>query len=224
MKKHLIKKKPENKLLVYTHRIILGVLITIFIYEFVFIYNKDNFNFLSFEQVNLFFNILYYLFCVIKELNKEDTKKSFQQYFHFCFSLSSSIPFIYLVIYLLNNNEDLKMNTSFYYISFLICPIVLNCLETLIIKRYKPSYINPIFIIIFLIFYHGLIHFFGKMGMDIGDFPSELLEQFKFILQLGILAMIGSLCGCWVYKVITKPKIKKINLESDADSNELSEE
>ena len=224
MKEHLINKKPENKMLAYTHRIILGVLITIFIYEFVFMYNKDNFNFLSFEQINLFFNIFYYLFCVIKELNKKDTKKSFHQYFHFCFSLSASIPFIYLVIYLLNSNEEIKMELSILYISFLITPIVSNCLETLIIKRYKPSYIHPIFIVIFLIFYHGLIHFLGKMGMDIGDFPSELLEQFKFVLQLGFFALLGTLGGWWLYKVMTKPRIKKINLESDADSNELSEE
>ena len=225
MKEHLIKKKPENKILSYTHRIILGVLITIFIYEFVFIYNKEQFNFLTFEQINLFFNILYYLLCVIKELNQKETKKSYHQYFHLCFSLSASVPFLYLIIYLFsNNNDESKGENSIIYIAFLVSPIIGNILETLIIKRYKPEYINPIMIIAFLIAYHGLIHFLGKMGMDIGDFPAESLQQFMFVVRLCIYTMIGSFAGWWLYKIMTKPKIKKINLESSVDSSELSEE
>ena len=97
-------------------------------------------------------------------------------------------------------------------------------METLIIKRYKPEYINPILIIAFLIAYHGLIHFLGKMGMDIGDFPAENLQQFMFVVKLCIYTTIGSFCGWWLYKVMTKPKIKKINLESSVDSSELSED
>ena len=225
MKEHLINKKEENKILSYTHRIILGVLISIFIYEFVFNYQKEKFNYLSYEQMNLFFNIFYYLLCVIKEINKKETKKLYHKYFHLCFSLSASIPILSFVIYLLNNSEDIKNDdTSMLKISFLVSPIISNILETLIIKRYKPAYINPIIIILLLISYYSLIHFLGKMGMDIGDFVSERLSEIKFIMQLCLFSLIGTFAGWWFYKFITKPKIKKINLDSSADSNELSEE
>ena len=224
MKEHLIKKKEENKILSYTHRIILGVLISIFIYEFVFTYNKEKFNFISYEQITLFLNIFYYLFCVLKELNKKETKKLYHKYFHLCFSLSTSIPVLYLVIYILNINEEIKKDISILYISFLISPLISNILETLIIKRYKPSYIHPITIILFLMAYYSLIHFLGKMGMDIGNFSAENLSEIKFIIQLFIFSLIGTFFGCWLYKFMTKPTIKKINLDSSADSNELSEE
>ena len=224
MKEHLIKKKEENKILSYTHRIILGVLISIFIYEFVFKYNKEKFNFLSYEQINLFLNIFYYLICVLKELNKKETKKLYHKYFHLCFSLSTSIPIIYLALYILNISEDVNKDISLLNISFLISPLISNILETLIIKRYKPSYIHPIIIILMLIVYFSVIHFFGKMGMDIGNFSSERLSEIKFIIQLFIFSIIGTFFGWWFYKFITKPTIKKINLDSSADSNELSEE
>ena len=226
MKENLIKKKPEKKILYYTHRIILGVLISIFIYELAFIYSEEKFNFLTFEQVSLFMNILYYLLCVIKELNNNDTKKSYHQYFHLCFSLSASVPFLSLIIYLFSevNYESKGENSIIYTIIFLVFPIIANILETLIIKRYKPEYINPLILTGFLIAYHGMIHFFGKMGMDIGDFPAENLQQFMFVARLYLSTTIGSFIGWWIYKVMTKPKIKKINLDSSADSSELSEE
>ena len=226
MKENLIKKKPEKKILYYTHRIILGVLISIFIYELAFIYSKEKFNFLTFEQVSLFMNILYYLLCVIKELNNNDTKKSYHQYFHLCFSLSASVPFLSLIIYLFSevNYESKGENSIIYTIIFLVFPIIANILETLIIKRYKPEYINPIMLFAFLMAYHGLIHFLGKMGMDIGNFSAENLQQFMLVVKLFIYTTIGSFIGWWIYKVMTKPKIKKINLDSSADSSELSEE
>ena len=224
MKEHLINKKEENKILSYTHRIILGVLISILIYEFAFTCNKEKFNFLSYEQINLFLNIVYYLLCVIKELNKKETKKLYHKYFHLCFSLSASIPILYFVIYLLNNNEDIKTDESVLYISFLVSPIISNILETLIIKRYKPAYINPMAIILFLISYYSLIHFLGKMGIDIADFEAERLAEIKFVMKLCLFSLIGTFVGWWFFKFITKPKIKKINLDSSADSNELSEE
>ena len=224
MKEHLINKKEENKILSYTHRIILGGLLSIFIYEFAFTYNKEKFNFLSYEQINLFLNIFYYLLCVIKEINKKETKKFYHKYFHLCFSLSASIPILYFVVYLLNNNEDIETDTSILYISFLVSPIISNSLETLIIKRYKPTYINPIAIILFLISYYSLIHFLGKMGMDISNFEAERIAEIKFVMQLCLFSLIGAFAGWWLYKYITKPKIKKINLDNSADSNELSEE
>ena len=224
MKEHLINKKEENKILSYTHRIILGILLLIFVSDVVFKYNKDKFNFLDYGQINLFFNIFYYLLCVMKELNKMETKKLYHKYFHLCFSLSSSIPILFLIVYLINNSQELKTDTSILNILFLFIPIISNILETLIIKRYKPAYINPITIILLLIGYYSLIHFLGKMGMDIGDFDSERLTEIKFIIQLFIFSLIGTFFGWWLYKLITKPKIKKINLDSSADSNELSEE
>ena len=226
MKEHLIKQKHENKILSYTHRIILGVLIAIFIYEFVFIYSKEKYNFLTFEQVNLFINILYYLLCVIKELNKKDTKKLYQKYFHLCFSLSASVPFVSFIIYLVSsdNNESKDESSTIYNIVFLISPIIANVLETLIIKRYKPEYLNPTMLFAFLMAYHGLIHFLGKMGMDIGNFSAENLKQFMVVVKLFIYTIIGSFAGWWFYKVMTKPKIKKINLGTSTDTNELSDD
>ena len=226
MKEHLINKKKENKILSYTHRIILGVLITILLYDFAFKYNKEKFNFLSFEQINLFLNIIYYFLCVINEINKKETKKLYHKYFHLCFSLSGSIPIIFFIIYILNNSEDLKTDISILNICFLMAPIIFNILETLIIKRYKPSYISPALIIIILLCYNALIYFLGRMGMDIGYFISESLKEIDFIMQLFVFSIIGTFGGWWLYKFMTKPKIKKINLDSSdsADSNELSEE
>ena len=223
MKQHLINKKRENKILSYTHRIILGVLLSIFIYELVFRYKKYKFNFFSYEQINLFLNIFYYFLCVIKEYNQKETKKLYQKYFHLCFSISASIPFLYF-INLLNDSKELKVDISLIYISFLISPIISNILETLIIKRYKPEYISLIIIILFLILYYSLIHFFGNIGMDIGYFNSKNLIEIKFIVKLFTFSLIGSYGGWWLYKYITKPKIKKINLDSSVDSNDLSEE
>ena len=40
-----------------------------------------------------------------------------------------------------------------------------------------------------------------------------------------LLYLIGTFAGWWLYKMITKPRIKKIRLESNSvDSSELSEE
>ena len=60
--------------------------------------------------------------------------------------------------------------------------------------------------------------------MDIDDFQSNLLMEIKFIIQLCIFTLIGTFAGWWFYKFLTKPKIKKINIGSNASSSELSEE
>jgi hypothetical protein len=224
MKEHLIKKKKDNKFLTYTHRIILGALITILIYEFIFKYKKEKYFFLSFEQINLYINIIYYLLCVVYELNKKETKKLFHRFFHFCFSLSVSTPITFLVIYFSVNNEDIQANSSMISISFLLTPMISNILETLIIKRYKPAYINFLFIIIFFLSYYGMIHFLGRMEMDIGFCISEQLKEATFVIQLFMFSLIGAFGGWYIYKSVTKPKIKKINIDSSVDSNEMSEE
>ena len=230
MKEHLIKKKSENRISIISHRIILGVLFLILIYEIILQYSKDKFNFFSFNQINLYLNILYYLLCFIKDLNKEDTKKAFHLFFHFCFSLSASQPFIYLFLYLININENIKTeekeekDITYTSIGLLISPIILNILETLIIKRYRPAYINPIFLLLFILIYFSFIHFLGKMGMDIGKLESDYLSDFKFIIPLSIFTLIGVFAGWWLYKFITKPRVTKIKLESNVDSSELSEE
>ena len=230
MKQHLIKKKSENRISIIAHRIILGVLIAILIYEIILKYNKDKFNFFSFIQINLYLNILYYFLCFLKDLNKKDTKKSFHLFFHFCFSISASQPFIYLILYIMNIEENRKAEekkdseVTYTSIVLLISPIILNILETLIIKRYRPAYINPVFLLLFIIIYFSFIHFLGKMGMDISELNSDLLSEFKFIVLLGVFTSIGVFAGWWLYKFITKPRVKKIQLENKVDSSELSEE
>lgn len=224
MKEHLIKKKSENTLSIISHRIILGVLILILIYEITFFYDKNKYNFFSFNQISLYLNILYYFLCFIREINKKDSKKAYHLFFHFCFSISASLPFIYLVLKIINLSQNIKTETSLISIALLISPILLNIFETLIIKRYRPSYINPFFLILFIILYYSFIHFLGKMGMDIDDFQSNLLMEIKFIIQLCIFTLIGTFAGWWFYKFLTKPKIKKINIGSNASSSELSEE
>lgn len=227
MKEHLIKKKSENRLSIISHRIILVVLFSILVYEIIFHYNKEKFNFISFNQINLYLNILYYLLCFIRELNKKDCKNSYQLFFHFCFSLSASLPVIYIFLDIMDSNEDLKeekTDTSYISICLLVSPILLNVFETLIIKRYRPAYINPFFIILFLVFYYTFIHFLGRMGMDIGELEGSKLVEINFIIPLCIFTLLGTFAGWWLYKMITKPKIKKIRIESNVDSSELSEE
>ncbi len=228
MKEHLIKKKAENRISIISHRIILGVLFLILIFEIVLHYKKDKFYFFSFNQINLYLNIVYYLLCFIKELNKKETKNCFQVFFHFCFSLSASLPVIYIFLDIMDSNEDLKeekTDTSYISIGLLISPILLNIFETLIIKRYRPAYVSPLFLILFLILYYALIYFYGRMGMDIGELEANKLAEIKFIMLLCFFNLIGTFAGWWLYKMITKPRIKKIRLESNSvDSSELSEE
>lgn len=240
MKEHLIKKNSKNKFLIISHRIILGVLFVILIYEVIFHYDKNKYNFLSFNQINLYLNILYYFLCFLREFNNKDTKKAYQLYFHFCFSLSSSLPIIYLVNKFVDFKNEIKTEketkketeklteneSSYMSIILLISPIILNILETLIIKRYRPAYINPFFLTLFIILYYSLIHLLGKIGMDIGDFKSSHLVEIKFVIILCVSTLIGTFIGWWLYKFLTKPKAKKINMEDNASVSvsELSEE
>ena len=223
MKEHLINQKKENKLLAYIHKIILGALIAIILYNLAFKYRKGNYNFFSLEEINIFLNLAYYLLCTIKEINQKDIKKLYQRYFHLCFSISASVPFLFFTNILLNSNNNLPLDTSIINIALLLSPFVLNIMETIIIKRFKPLYLHIVFLLVGIITYYFIIFFFGKMGMNIGDFASERLSEIKFIIQLCIFTIIGACGGWWIYKFLTKPKIKKIDLNSSA-SSELSEE
>ena len=109
-------------------------------------------------------------------------------------------------------------------IAVIISPFILNIMETLIIKRFKPLYMNLFFLLALIIGYYIIIHFFGKMGMNIGVFASERLSEIKFIIRLGIFTIMGALIGWAFYKFLTKPKIRKINLNSSVESSDLSEE
>ena len=60
--------------------------------------------------------------------------------------------------------------------------------------------------------------------MDIGELETDILSEFRFIVPLGVFTLIGVFAGWWLYKFITKPRIKKIKLENKVDSSELSEE
>ena len=224
MKEHLINKKKESKILSYIHKIILAALISILLYNFAFKYKKDNYNFLNLEEINIYINFVYYILCIIKETNKKDIKKLYQKYFHLCFSISASIPFLFFTTYLLSSNENFSIDISLMNIAVKISPFILNIMETLIIKRFKPLYLNLVFLLLIIIGYYIIIHFFGKMGMNIGVFASERLSEIKFIIRLCILTIIGTVIGWSFYKFLTKPKIKKINLSTSVDSSELSEE
>jgi len=224
MKEHLINKKKDNKLLSYIHKIIFGALISIIIYNFVFKYKKEKYNFLNLEEINIYVNSVYYILCIIKEANKKDIKKLYQKYFHFCFTISAAFPFLFFTNYLLSNNDNLNIDISLLNIALIISPFILNIMETIIIKRFKPLYLNLFFLLFLIACYYTLIHFFGKMGMNIGDFPAERLAEIKFIIRIGIFTLIGAFGGWWFYKFLTKPKIRKINLSNSIGSSELSEE
>ena len=209
MKEHLINQKKENKLLTYIHKIILGALIAIILYNLAFKYRKGNYNFLNLEEINVFISLGYYLLCTISEVKQKDIKKLYQRYFHLCFSISASVPFLFFTNVLLNSNNNLPLDTSLINISLLISPFILNIMETIIIKRFKPLYLHIILLLFGIIAYYFIIYFFGKMGMNIGDFASERLSEIKFIIQLCIFTIIGAFGGWWLYKFLTKPKIKK---------------
>ena len=222
MKEHLINQKKENKLLTYIHKIILGALIALILYNLAFKYRKGNYNFLNLEEINVFISLGYYLLCTISEVKQKDIKKLYQRYFHLCFSISASVPFLFFTNVLLNSNNNLPLDTSLINISLLISPFILNIMETIIIKRFKPLYLHIILLLFGIIAYYFIIYFFGKMGMNIGDFASERLSEIKFIIQLCIFTIIGAFGGWWLYKFLTKKKKKKITLSSA--SSELSEE
>ena len=224
MKDHLIIDRKGSKSLSCIHKIIFASLISIILYDFIFKYKKDNYNFLNIEEINLFINVGYYILCIMNEMNGKDMKRLYQRFFHFCFSISASVPILFFLTYLLNSSENIEFDLTLINIVLLIGPLALNILETLIIKRFKPLLL-PIYIVIFaIILYYLIIHFFGKMGMKIGIFPAERLSEFIFVLKLGICTIIGAGCGWQFYKFLTKPKISKININKSIDSSELSEE
>ena len=224
MKDHLIIERKGSKSLSCIHKIIFASLISIILYDFIFKYKKDNYNFLNIEEINLFTNVGYYILCIMNEMNGKDMKRLYQRFFHFCFSISASVPILFFLTYLLNSSENIEFDLTLINIVLLIGPLALNILETLIIKRFKPLLL-PIYILIFaIILYYIIIHFFGKMGMNIGDFASERLSEFKFIIQLVIFTTIGAVGGWYFYKFLTKPKIKRINLSKSVESSDLSEE
>ena len=224
MKDHLIIDRKGSKSLSCIHKIIFASLISIILYDFIFKYKKDNYNFLNIEEINLFTNVGYYILCIMNEMNGKDMKRLYQRFFHFCFSISASVPILFFLTYLLNSSENIEFDLTLVNIVLLIGPLALNILETLIIKRFKPLLL-PIYILIFaIILYYLIIHFFGKMGMKIGIFPAERLSEFIFVLKLGICTIIGAGCGWQFYKFLTKPKISKININKSIDSSELSEE
>ncbi len=224
MKDHLIIDRKGSKSLSCIHKIIFASLISIILYDFIFKYKKDNYNFLNIEEINLFINVGYYILCIMNEMNGKDMKRLYQRFFHFCFSISASVPILFFLTYLLNSSENIEFDLTLINIVLLIGPLALNILETLIIKRFKPLLL-PIYILIFaIILYYLIIHFFGKMGMKIGIFPAERLSEFIFVLKLGICTIIGAGCGWQFYKFLTKPKISKININKSIDSSELSEE
>jgi len=224
MKDHLIIDRKGSKSLSCIHKIIFASLISIILYDFIFKYKKDNYNFLNIEEINLFINVGYYILCIMNEMNGKDMKRLYQRFFHFCFSISASVPILFFLTYLLNSSENIEFDLTLVNIVLLIGPLALNILETLIIKRFKPLLL-PIYILIFaIILYYLIIHFFGKMGMKIGIFPAERLSEFIFVLKLGICTIIGAGCGWQFYKFLTKPKISKININKSIDSSELSEE
>ena len=223
MKDHLIIDRKGSKSLSCIHKIIFASLISIILYDFIFKYKKDNYNFLNIEEINLFINVGYYILCIMNEMNGKDMKRLYQRFFHFCFSISASVPILFFLTYLLISSENIEFDLTLVNIVLLIGPLALNIMETLIIKRFKPLLL-PIYILIFgIILYYLIIHFFGKMGMKIGIFPAERLSEFIFVLKLGICTIIGAGCGWQFYKFLTKPKISKININKSIDSSELSE-
>ena len=224
MKDHLINKKTDNRFSIFAHRIILLVLLIIIIYQFTF-EKMSKFSFLHLNHINLYINLIYYLLCFFLDLYKKDTKKSYQIYFHFCFSISSSLPFIYLLLGIMHLGEqNFFSKTSFISIGIIISPIIFNIMETLIIKRYRPSYINPIFLILFLTLYYCIIYFLGKLGIDFGEFFSKIIIEIKYIIPIYIVTIIGAFLGWWIYQIVTRPKIRKIDFKNKLDSSELSEE
>ena len=225
MKEHLINKRPDNKYSIITHRIILIVLIIIILYEYTIDTQMEKMNFIYLDKINLYFNILYYFLCVIYDINKKDTKKSFQIFFHFCFSLSSSLPLIYLILGIIHLGEkDFSTNKTLLSIGILLSPIIFNILETLIIKRYKPGYINPIFLIIFITLYYCCMHFLVKIGIGKDDIYMKYSLEIKYLVSIYVSTIVGTFLGWWIYKIVTRSKIKKIDLNNTRDSSELSEE
>ena len=224
MKDHLIIDRKENKSIICIHRIIFASLISIILYDLIFKYKKDNYNFLNIEEINLFINVAYYVLCLMNEIHGKDIKRFYQRYFHFCFSLSASIPVLYCLTYLLNSNEHIEFDFTFINIILLIGPLLLNVMETLIIKRFKPLTLPILILILIIGCYYIIIHFFGKMGMKIGIFPSERLAEFLFILKLGTYTIIGAGCGWYFYKFLTKPKLSKIDIKKSIESSEMSED
>ena len=225
IKEHLINKPQDNKYSIITHRIIFLVLLILLIYEFTFDNILEKMNYINLNQINLYLNIFYYFLCCIGDLCKKDTKKSYQIFFHFCFSISSSLPFIYLLLIIMHLvYKDFDSNISFISIGIIISPIIFNILETLIIKRYRPSYINPIFLILFLSLYYIAMHFLGKLDIGIDGKYLKYILEIKFLVPICVATIFGTFLGWWIYKVITRPKVKKIDMKDNLDSSELSDE
>ena len=214
MKQHLIKTKKENKSASISHIIIFLVLITIFVNDFIKKYTSDTYNLL-----NLFINIFYYFLCVLKEINKKNSNKFYQQYFHFCFSISVSIIFLKLGFEYLENKDILQIKLLYFFI-----PFFANIIEAFVNKRNKPKYINLLYLVLFIFIYFFLIQCFVKIGINIDDVYDKHIHDYIFPFKFGLMSTLGAVIGWALYKLLTRKKAKKINLDSSIESNDISEE
>ena len=64
----------------------------------------------------------------------------------------------------------------------------------------------------------------GKLGIDFGEFFSKIIIEIKYIIPIYIVTIIGAFLGWWIYQIVTRPKIRKIDFRNKLDSSELSEE
>ena len=68
------------------------------------------------------------------------------------------------------------------------------------------------------------MHFLVKIGIGKDDIYMKYLLEIKYLVSIYASTIVGTFLGWWIYKIVTRSKIKKIDLNNTRDSSELSEE
>lgn len=218
MKKNLIKKKKNNRFPLYSHLIILFILIGINIWDRII--NKPSFpkNFLYLTQIDLYISILYYLFCLITDIFKKESKKYYHKFFNFCFTLSFIVFVMYWLMFFIDNSSLYKQGIQIPLVLTILLHggvFICNLIEQIFIqKRKSPAYCNQVIYFFFTVIYIGMLSIINYL-LDFKVYPfiyGSLLSF--FIICIG--GFLTSLLGHRLYMFLTR-KNKKLSLDDNPD-------
>ena len=104
MEDSIIEKKARNKNLLMRHGVYLFLLISFLVGDTFFNSRKVVKDFLCLTYFNYIFNLIYYLFCIIKKDSKKYTGKFLYNFLNFCFNLSFALFFFNIIDIILKNH------------------------------------------------------------------------------------------------------------------------
>ena len=215
MKANKSKEKKLNKDSMSQRKELIGhIIISLFLYVICFwdrIENIPKFpkNFLYLTQIDLYLNMIYYSFCLYDNIfYKEETKKKYNLFFNFCFTLSFVVFIMYWILIFYRNTSS-KNNPSALLIFLLHGGLFFfNFIEQYYLNpRQNPKLIQIWYYIIFNISYLGLLIIINKFfEIRLYHFIYGTFKEF-FLFSSG--SIIVTIIGHVLYYYISRNNQKK---------------